>query len=276
VSDGLVDQIREIVDRETRAWDTRDVELLLSIFHPDFVWVWPSAEDAHDPAGWKIGLGRFDPDRWRSVYQELFDSHELVHNRRQTVKLEVAAEGDGAFAVVDIDTLWRNRATGEDQLWQGRVCKVYSLVDGEWKLTMHTGALLYPADAAVPARAWVEAWSRAWPAKDPEPVASLYADDAVFTSQAFREPLRGPAGVREYMEWAFAEQADVEFAFAEPVVAGDRAAVEWWAAITAPDGGVETIQGASLLCFAPDGRVLEDQAYWGSVAGRGARPEWAG
>jgi hypothetical protein len=27
------DEIREIVDRETRAWDARDVELLLSIFH---------------------------------------------------------------------------------------------------------------------------------------------------------------------------------------------------------------------------------------------------
>ena len=29
--------IHEIVDRETRAWDTQDVELLLSVFHPDMV-----------------------------------------------------------------------------------------------------------------------------------------------------------------------------------------------------------------------------------------------
>ena len=29
--------IREVVERETRAWDTQDVELLLSIFHPDMV-----------------------------------------------------------------------------------------------------------------------------------------------------------------------------------------------------------------------------------------------
>jgi ketosteroid isomerase-like protein len=34
-------EIREIVDRETRAWDTRDVELLLGVFHPDMVWPWP-------------------------------------------------------------------------------------------------------------------------------------------------------------------------------------------------------------------------------------------
>ncbi len=31
-------QIQEIVDRETRAWDTQDVELVLSIFHTDMVW----------------------------------------------------------------------------------------------------------------------------------------------------------------------------------------------------------------------------------------------
>ena len=34
-------KIKEIVDRETLAWDTQDVELLLTIFHPDMVWPWP-------------------------------------------------------------------------------------------------------------------------------------------------------------------------------------------------------------------------------------------
>src|SRR4028119_2309803 len=34
-------EIREIVDRETRAWDTQDAELLLSVFHPDMVWPCP-------------------------------------------------------------------------------------------------------------------------------------------------------------------------------------------------------------------------------------------
>lgn len=42
-------EIREIVDRETRAWDTRDAELLLSVFHPDMVWPWPRTSSSHDP-----------------------------------------------------------------------------------------------------------------------------------------------------------------------------------------------------------------------------------
>ncbi len=35
-------EIEEIVNRETRAWDTQDVELLMTIFHPDMVWPWPA------------------------------------------------------------------------------------------------------------------------------------------------------------------------------------------------------------------------------------------
>ena len=44
--------------------------------------------------------------------------------------------------MVDIDTLWRD-LEGEEMRWNGRVCKVYSKVGEEWKMTMHTGVLVY-------------------------------------------------------------------------------------------------------------------------------------
>ena len=67
----------------------------------------------------------------------------LVHNRRELKRIAVTAEGDGGFAVVDIDTLWRSH-DGRDNHWKGRVSKVYTrLGDGEWKLIMHTGVLAY-------------------------------------------------------------------------------------------------------------------------------------
>jgi hypothetical protein len=135
-------EIEEIVDRETRAWDTRDVGLLLSVFHPDMVWPFPRTSRSHDPMEWVLELGRYDAERWGRVWQELFDTHELVRNEREIQKIEVSREGDGALAVVDIDTLWRDRDGNEDH-WKGRVCKVYSKVDDEWKITMHTGVLEY-------------------------------------------------------------------------------------------------------------------------------------
>ena len=135
--------IRELVDRETAAWDTRDLDLLLSIFHPDMVWPWPPHEQAHDPMEWVIPWGRFDEARWRAGWRELFETHELVHNRRAIRRIQATAEGDGGFAVVDADTLWRD-GYGRELHWYGRSCKIYTLVGDEWKLIAHTGLLEYP------------------------------------------------------------------------------------------------------------------------------------
>lgn len=138
-----IEEIEEIVQRETHAWDTRDVDLLLTVFHPDMVWPWPPDPASHDPAGWVMPFGRFDAARWRRNWQELFDSHELVRNRRSIVRIEVSAEGDGAFAVVDVDTLWRDR-DGNDFHWIGRACKIYSKIGEQWKLISQVGLLAYP------------------------------------------------------------------------------------------------------------------------------------
>ena len=135
-------QIREMVERETRAWNDRDADALVELFHPDMVWPWPPDAQSHDPAAWIFPQGRFDRDRWRSGWQHLFDEYELVHNRRRIVRIAVSDEEDGAFAVVDVDTLWRDRS-GRDFRWKGRACKGYTLVAGEWKLIFHTGLLAY-------------------------------------------------------------------------------------------------------------------------------------
>lgn len=138
-----VEEIQEIVDRETRAWDEQDLDLLLGIFHPDMVWPWPPDSTAHDPMEWVMPWGRFDEERWRAGWGRLFRTHELVHNRRVTRRIEVSDQEDGAFAVVDVDTLWRD-PEGHDFHWLGRSCKVYTKVGGQWKLIAHTGLLEYP------------------------------------------------------------------------------------------------------------------------------------
>ena len=112
-------------------------------------------------------------------------------------------------------------------------------------------------DAHAAARAWVDGWSRAWPVGDVETVSALYAPDAVFYSHPFREP-QPPA---EYAAWAFA-------------VARDRAAVDWWAVVTARDGSEETLAGTSLLQFGADGLVTEQRDAWAATPGRHPLPDW--
>ena len=138
-------EIQAMVDRETTAWDAQDAEALVALFHPDMVWPWPPDATSHDPVHWVFPQGRYDRERWKAGWESLFRSHELVHNVRRTVRIVVSAEGDGAFAVVDVDTLWRDRATGEPFHWNGRACKGYTKVEGRWLLIFHTGLLDYGA-----------------------------------------------------------------------------------------------------------------------------------
>ncbi len=148
IEKSLIDEILEMVDRETAAWDRKDADALVALFHPDMVWPWPPDERSHDPATWILVQGRFNRDRWRDGWQRLFDSHDLVHNRRKTVRIVISGEGDGAFAVVDVDTLWRHRTSGELTAWKGRAGKGYTMTADGWKLIMHTGLLKYGDDGA--------------------------------------------------------------------------------------------------------------------------------
>ena len=142
MKEAVKQRIQALVDLETRGWDTKNPDLFLSMIHPDMAWPWPPTATAHDPSEWVFVLGRFDRERWRKNWQDLFDSHDLVHNRRHTVRIEISAEQDAAFAVVDIDTLWRHKETRVDSHWQGRVCKIYTkMSNGEWKMIFQTGAL---------------------------------------------------------------------------------------------------------------------------------------
>ena len=136
-------EIEEMVQRETRAWDTRDAGALVELFHPDMVWPWPPNSHDHDPATWVFVLGKFNRERWKNCWNELFQTHTLIHNRRVIRKVEMSQERDAALAVVDIDTLWRDHH-GRDSHWIGRVSKGYTrMPDGTWKLIFHTGVLQY-------------------------------------------------------------------------------------------------------------------------------------
>jgi len=137
-----VAEIEEIVNRETRAWDTQDVDLLMTVFHPDMVWPWPLTAQDHDPLDWVLEWGRYDETRWREGWQSLFDTHKLIYNVRTLRKILVSDQSDGAFAVVDVDTLWRDGA-GREQHWKGRAGKAYTRVGDAWKLIAHTGLLEY-------------------------------------------------------------------------------------------------------------------------------------
>ena len=111
------------------------------------------------------------------------------------------------------------------------------------------------------AQRWSTTWERAWPAKDVEAITALYADQATYRAVAFREPDRGLSGVRGYLARNFAAEHDIACRFGEPIAAGDRAAIQWWANWV-EDGQPVAMAGVTVLRFDPDGHVVDHRDYW--------------
>lgn len=122
---------------------------------------------------------------------------------------------------------------------------------------------------------WAHTWQHAWEALDPEPVVALYASNAVFSSEPFRDVDRGQAGVRAYVERVFAEESDVHVQVSTPIVDGDRASISWWASLR--EGGADvTLAGTSVLRFDADGLVAEQWDAWNALAERRDPPAMPG
>jgi ketosteroid isomerase-like protein len=111
------------------------------------------------------------------------------------------------------------------------------------------------------ARRWAEGYEAAWRAGDPEAAAALYAPDAHYRSETFRDPHPGRDGVLAYTRGAYATEAGQDPRFGTPVAAGAAAAVEWWTT-TLEEGDPATLIGTSVLTFTSDGLVATARDYW--------------
>jgi hypothetical protein len=127
-------------------------------------------------------------------------------------------------------------------------------------------------NTAGAARRWAETWAAAWPRLDAEAIAALYAAEHAYRALAFREPTTA----RRYLAENFAVESEVECRFGEPIVEGDRAAVEWWG--TWVEAGARlTLAGSTLLRFDDDGFVVDHRDYWNEIERREEPYEgWAG
>jgi hypothetical protein len=67
---------------------------------------------------------------------------------------------------------------------------------------------------------------------------------------------------------------NIECWFGQPIVSGDRAAVEWWGSWT-EQGQELTFAGLTVLRFGGDGRVIEHRDYFSHVEQRQPPyPDW--
>ena len=110
-------------------------------------------------------------------------------------------------------------------------------------------------DTREAAQRWADVWERGWREHDLDAIAALYADDALWQQNPFRDPEPG------YLARVFEEEESADCEFGTPIVDGDRAAVRWSARTKLVDGGREDLAGVSLLRFDATGLVVEHHDF---------------
>jgi hypothetical protein len=125
-------------------------------------------------------------------------------------------------------------------------------------------------DTEAAARRWSDTWARSWRTLDAELLQPLYTAETVHRSHPFREP----GNPIDYARWALAEEeGEPEVWMGDPIVSGDRAAIEWWAVVM-ENGKLVSLAGTSIVRFDADGRAVEQADYWGMT--EGSTPPWPG
>ena len=129
------------------------------------------------------------------------------------------------------------------------------------------------------AERWARTWAEGWAAQDVEAIAALQAEGGDHYASLFR-PYRGRDGMRDYLVECFGEETGpAETWFAEPVVDGGTAAVEYWAVITTATGP-QTLSGCTVVRFDEHGLVAEAHDYSHAKDGRHEPPDipwrWTG
>lgn len=118
---------------------------------------------------------------------------------------------------------------------------------------------------------WLEAYGRAWRERDEDAVAEIFTEDGIYRSHPFQDPHVGRDAIQAYWRRACGPQEDVALRFGVPIVAGRRAAVEWWATWH-QERQERTLSGVLYLRFASDGRCEELREAWHLEPGRRDAP----
>ncbi len=110
---------------------------------------------------------------------------------------------------------------------------------------------------------WLDAYKRAWEARDPEAAADLFTEDATYHETPFDEPSRGHEGIYEYWSDVPRTQRNVRFSY-EILATTEGGGVAHWRAnfVRLPANAPVVLDGIFLVKLNADGRCAEFREWW--------------
>jgi hypothetical protein len=122
------------------------------------------------------------------------------------------------------------------------------------------------------AERWVSELFAAWRTARPDRAAALFTPGAVYRANPFSEPYVGRDAIAAYWEAAVERQERLEVSVGDPIVEGDRVAVEWWVSLA--EDGVDSVSTGALFLMFDGGLCASLREVWMERPGR--RPPYGG
>jgi hypothetical protein len=112
-------------------------------------------------------------------------------------------------------------------------------------------------------RSWLDAYGRAWEARDPEALAALYAEDATYQEDPFDEPMRGRPTIQAYASEAGRTQEQISFRYDILAITQDVGISRWWASFTRVPSKVRVkLDGVFVVTFDAHNLCTEFREWW--------------
>ncbi len=110
---------------------------------------------------------------------------------------------------------------------------------------------------------WLEAYSRAWEARDPHAAARLFAPDATYRLTPFDELMRGERAILEYWTRVTGSQEEIRFGYEILAVQADTGIARWWASfVRIPAKTRVKLDGIFVVTLDRDGRCTAFREWW--------------
>jgi len=112
----------------------------------------------------------------------------------------------------------------------------------------------------------MEAYGRAYEARDPDAAAALFSDDATYQWGPFGELLRGPDEIRAKWASAVGDERETVFRFDYEVLAvsEELGIARWLSSVDVPGEGRRLLYDGVFAVALRDGRCTEFREWWNS------------
>ncbi len=114
--------------------------------------------------------------------------------------------------------------------------------------------------------AWLDAYKRAWEARDPEAAADLFTAEASYHETPFEAPARGRDGILNYWSDATRYQEGVEFSYEVLATTETGGIAHWHCEFTRPTSdSVVELDGIFLVELDADGKCIQFREWWHKI-----------